>query len=109
MGEAGGFRDHFGAKKKKEKKKAATLRHSRVVTSQRRDVWSTEEKVDERLNVATSSRFLPQNHKNQMGPNFEIIEERTEESTKNKATVTGVIGKDSRFAFFFSHKLLMIY
>ena len=31
-----------------------------------------------------------------------------EESTKNEATVTGVIGKDSRFVFFFSHKLLMI-
>ena len=96
-------------KRRRRRKQAATLRHSRFVTSQRRDVWSTEEKFDERLNVATSSRFLPRNHKKQRGPNFEIIEERTKESTKNKAIVTGVIGKDSRFVFLFSYKLLVIY
>ena len=54
IGEACGFRDHFGAKKKKDKKTG-----SNVVMCQRRDVWSTEEKVNERLNVATSLRFLP--------------------------------------------------
>ena len=63
-GEAGGFRDHFGAKKKKEKKIGTN-----VATFQRRDVWSTEEKVNECVNVATSSRFLPQNHKKQKRPN----------------------------------------
>ena len=40
IGEAGGFRDHFGAKKKKEKKTG-----SNVATSQCRDV--------------STSRFLP--------------------------------------------------
>ena len=32
-----------------------------------------------------------------------------EKSTENKATVTGIIGEDSRFVFIFSDKLLMIY
>ena len=53
--EAGGFRNHFGAEKKKEKKTG-----SNVATYQRHDVWSTEEKVNERLNVATSQRSMSQ-------------------------------------------------
>ena len=44
IGEAGGFRDHFGEKKKKEKKPG-----SNVTTSQRRDVETSR-----RHNVATS-------------------------------------------------------
>ena len=82
-GEASGFWDHFGAQKKKEKKtrsKVATCqrrdvgtsRHSNVVSSQRRDVWSIEEKVNKHLNVTTSSRYLPQNRKKQRRPNFEV-------------------------------------
>ena len=48
----------------------ATSQRSNVVTSQRHDVWSTEEKVNKCLKVATSSQFLPQNHKKQRRPNF---------------------------------------
>ena len=96
-------------KRRRRRKQTATSRHYSVVTSQRRDVWSTEEKVDERLNVAMSSRFLPQNHKKQRGPNFEIIKERKEESTKKKSNSDWSHWKDSRFVFFFSHKRLMIY
>ena len=66
-GEAGGFRDHFGAKKKKEKKNGSNVttcqyrdvpisRHSSSMTSQCRDVWSTKEKVNDQPNVATSQR-----------------------------------------------------
>ena len=40
-GEAGGFRDHFGAEKKKKKKTGST-----VATCQRHNVWSIEEKVN---------------------------------------------------------------
>ena len=114
-GEAGGFRDHFGAEKKKEKKTG-----SNVSTFQRRDVSTSRRLVNRRKSQQTSqhhdvsmsrtsSRFLPQNHKKQKRPNFHIIEEHTKESMENEATVIGVIGKDNRFVFFFSHKLLMIY
>ena len=58
-------------KRRKRRKLAATSRHSSVVTSQRRNVWSIEEKVNKGPNVAMSSRFLPQNHKNQKRPNGE--------------------------------------
>ena len=102
-GEAGGFRIHFRAEKKKEKKNG-----SNILMSQRRDTWSTEEKVNERLNVAMSQRcdvstlrFLPQNHKKQKIPNLEGIEEHADWSAKNRAASTRIIGKDSVFVFFF--------
>ena len=94
---------------RRRRKQTETSRHSRVVTSQRPYIWSTKKKS---TNVSTSRLhhgFCLKNLKKQRGPNFEIIEERKEESTKKKETVTGVIGRDSRFLFFFSHKLLMIY
>ena len=82
-GEAGGFWDHFGAEKKKEKKTG-----SNIATSQRRDIRSTEEKstnvstsrrhkiaMSQRRNVATSSQFLPQNHKKQKRPNLEALKD----------------------------------
>ena len=52
IGETGGFQDHFGSEKKKEKKTG-----SNVGTSQHRDIWSTEEKVNECLKLATSQRL----------------------------------------------------
>ena len=64
IGEAGGFRDHFGEKKKKEKKTG-----SNVTTSQRRDVATSRRHnfaTSQHRDVATSqrrdvetSRFLP--------------------------------------------------
>ena len=79
------------------------------MTSGQQKKKSTNVSTLQRLNVATSLRFLPQNHKKQRRPNFEIIEERKEESMKNEATMTGIIGEDNCFVFFFSDKLLMIY
>ena len=67
-------------------------------TSQRRDVPTLRRQRDFCLKIIKSKRDL-----------IERKEERTEESTENEATVTGVIGKDNRFVFFFSHKLIMNY
>ena len=53
-GEAGGFRDHFGVEKKKEKKIG-----SNVTTFQLRDVSTSgqqKKKVNERANVTTYQR-----------------------------------------------------
>ena len=74
-GEAGGFRNHFGAEKKKEKKTG-----SNIATFQRRDVSTSRRLVNrrksQRRNVATSSRFLPQNDKKQNIPNLEASKNR---------------------------------
>ena len=51
-GETGGFRDHFGAEKKKEKKNG-----NNIETSQHRDIWLIEEKVNERLKFTTLQRL----------------------------------------------------
>ena len=51
---------------------------------------------------ATSSRFLPQNHKNQMEPNDGGIEERTDWSAESREVATRIIRKDTVFVFFFS-------
>ena len=109
-GEAGGFRNHFGAKKKEKKS------GSNVVTFQRRDVVTSRRLVNRRksqratqccnvsmsrcLNVVTSSRFQPQNHKKQKRPNLEGIEECADWSAENRVAATRVIGKDSVSVFF---------
>ena len=76
-GEAGGFWDHFGAKKKKEKKTG-----SNVATCQCRDVWLTEEKVNERATSThklqvpsfffTNNTGAPQESKNRISPNDKV-------------------------------------
>ena len=81
-GEAGGFQNHFGAEKKKEKKTG-----SNVATFQRHDVSTSRHLVNirksqrtsqlrviatlRRRNIAMSSRFLPHNHKKQRRLNLE--------------------------------------
>ena len=66
---------------------AATSRRSSVVTSQHRDVWSTEEKVKERPNVATFQRsrdFCFKIIKSTGYLIFWIIDGRTDEERRAK-------------------------
>ena len=100
-------RKEEGEENWQQHRNVGTSRRSSIVTS--RCLVNKRKKVNECSNVATSSRFLPHNHKKQRGPNLEGIEERTEESTEKKAAMIGDIGKDNCFVVFFSHKLLMIY
>ena len=96
---------------------------SRVPTSRRRnDVTpGQQKKVNKRPNVATSQRHdvatLQRHHyfctriiKCKGRPNFEGIEERTDENTESRATVTGIIREDTSFCIssFMQTKLLMI-
>ena len=85
-----------------------------VATSQRRYAWSTEESQQEtqRRNVAMSQRhhdFCTNIIKCKGRPNFQGIEELTDESTKSRAAVTGIIGEDTSFCIssFLQIKLLM--
>ena len=87
----------FGAKHKKQGKYWLPRRD--VTTSQRHDAWSTEES-QQVTNVATSQRhhdFCTSIIKSKGRPNFEGIEERTDESTESIAALTGIIGEDTSF------------
>ena len=127
--------------KRRRRKLAATSRRSNVLTSQRRDVWSIEEKVNERPNITTSQRHdvstsrrlnvtTSQRHDVSTSRRLNVTtsqrhdfclkiiksngvligrrEGRVDWSTENRAATTRIIGKDSAFVFFFSHKRLMI-
>ena len=60
----------FGAEKKKQEKKWQQRRRNVVRPGQQRKPTSVP--TSRRLNVATSARFLPQNHKKQWKLNFEV-------------------------------------
>ena len=63
---------------------AETSQRSNIVTLQRRNIWSTEVKVKEQLNIATFTPFLHQNYKKHGRPNFLSIERRTKEERNTK-------------------------
>ena len=88
---------------------AATSRCSSVVTSQRHDVWSTEERVNKCLNIATSSRFLPRNHKKKKRPNLEASKNVRTRVWKTEQQRLESLEKTMFLYFFFSHKPLMIH
>ena len=86
-GEASGFRDHFGAEKKKEKKignKVATLARCDVSTSQCLVNRRKSQRTSQRRDVVTSSRILPQNHKKQKRPNCEASKNVRRRAWKTK-------------------------
>ena len=77
-GKTGGFHDHFGAEKEKEKK------IGNIATSSQLKKKSTNFSTSRRRNVATSSRFLPQNHKKQRTPNLEASKNVRRRAWKTK-------------------------
>ena len=71
-------------RRRSEDPAVGTLRRSSVLTLQRRNVWLTEVKVKERLNVATFPRFLHQNYKKHWRPNFRGMEGHTDKERNTK-------------------------
>ena len=102
----------FGAKHKNQgkywlpRRDVTMSRRHNVVTLRHRDAWSIEasQQATQRRDISTSQRhhdFCTRIIKCKGRPNFDGVEERTDERTKSRAAAIGIIGEDTSFCIFF--------
>ena len=82
-----------------------------VATSGQHEEEVNKWPTSRRLNIATLARFSSTIIKSKKGPEFEGIEERTNEGTESRAAATQISGEETYFFYFLLLliKLLMFY